>query len=306
MGNVVVDVMLKPEILDPQGQAVAGALPRLGLRPVHRRPPGQALRAHRRRRGHRRASRRRPRGGRDAAVQPGDRGRRLGAPGARRDRVKVGVVTFPGSLDDRDAARAVRSPAAPRRSPLWHGDADLHGVDAVVLPGGFSYGDYLRCGAIARFAPVMDALVPAAQRRPAGPRHLQRLPGPLRVAPAARRADPQRPPQVHLHRPAAARRERLDRLDLRLRGRGQEITIVLKNGEGGFVADERDAGRARGRGPGRLPLRRRQPQRLLPRHRGHHQRARQRRRPDAAPRARGRGRLRPARTDGLGRSSPPS
>ena len=76
--------------------------------------------------------------------------------------MKVGVVTFPGSLDDRDAARAVRAVGA-EAVTLWHGDADLKGVDAVVLPGGFSYGDYLRCGAIARFAPVMDALIPAAQ-----------------------------------------------------------------------------------------------------------------------------------------------
>ncbi|HEX9065074.1 MAG TPA: phosphoribosylformylglycinamidine synthase subunit PurQ [Streptosporangiaceae bacterium] len=76
--------------------------------------------------------------------------------------VRVGVVTFPGSLDDADAARAVaRAGGTP--VPLWHGDRDLRGVDAVILPGGFSYGDYLRCGAIARFAPVMDELVPAAQ-----------------------------------------------------------------------------------------------------------------------------------------------
>ena len=81
--------------------------------------------------------------------------------------MKVGVVTFPGSLDDRDAARAVRAVGA-EAVTLWHGDADLKGVDAVILPGGFSYGDYLRCGAIARFAPVMDALVPAAAGRPAG------------------------------------------------------------------------------------------------------------------------------------------
>ncbi len=67
---------------------------------------------------------------------------------------RIGVVTFPGSLDDQDAARAVRIAGAEAVS-LWHGDADLKGVDAVVLPGGFSYGDYLRCGAIARFAPVM-------------------------------------------------------------------------------------------------------------------------------------------------------
>src|SRR6266481_7601639 len=80
-----------------------------------------------------------------------------GPPGSAR----VGVVTFPGSLDDRDACRAVRL-AGGEPVPLWHGDADLHGVDAVVLPGGFSYGDYLRCGAIARFAPVMAELIPAA------------------------------------------------------------------------------------------------------------------------------------------------
>lgn len=74
---------------------------------------------------------------------------------------KVGVVTFPGTLDDRDAARAVRLAGATAVS-LWHADADLHGVDAVVLPGGFSYGDYLRAGAISRFAPVMTSIVEAA------------------------------------------------------------------------------------------------------------------------------------------------
>jgi phosphoribosylformylglycinamidine synthase len=73
----------------------------------------------------------------------------------------VGVVTFPGSLDDRDASRAVRAAGA-TAVPLWHGEADLHGVDAVVLPGGFSYGDYLRGGAIARFSPVVGEVVRAA------------------------------------------------------------------------------------------------------------------------------------------------
>jgi phosphoribosylformylglycinamidine synthase subunit PurQ / glutaminase len=75
--------------------------------------------------------------------------------------ISVGVVTFPGSLDDRDAARAVTA-AGVEAVPLWHGDADLHGVDAVVLPGGFSYGDYLRGGAIARFSPVVSQIVAAA------------------------------------------------------------------------------------------------------------------------------------------------
>jgi phosphoribosylformylglycinamidine synthase len=74
---------------------------------------------------------------------------------------RIGVVTFPGSLDDVDALRAVRLAGA-EPVALWHGDHDLQGVDAVVLPGGFSYGDYLRCGAIARFAPVMSEVVEAA------------------------------------------------------------------------------------------------------------------------------------------------
>jgi phosphoribosylformylglycinamidine synthase I len=74
---------------------------------------------------------------------------------------RIGVITFPGTLDDVDAARAVRLTGAEAVS-LWHADADLRGVDAVVVPGGFSYGDYLRAGAIARFAPVMGELVRAA------------------------------------------------------------------------------------------------------------------------------------------------
>ncbi|MFN8214755.1 MAG: phosphoribosylformylglycinamidine synthase subunit PurQ [Candidatus Nanopelagicales bacterium] len=76
--------------------------------------------------------------------------------------MRVGVVTFPGTLDDVDAARAVQY-AGGEAVALWHGDHDLRGVDAVVLPGGFSYGDYLRAGAIARFAPVMSEVVSAAE-----------------------------------------------------------------------------------------------------------------------------------------------
>jgi phosphoribosylformylglycinamidine synthase subunit PurQ / glutaminase len=76
---------------------------------------------------------------------------------------RIGVITFPGTLDDVDAARAVRFVGAEPIS-LWHGDADLKGVEAVVVPGGFSYGDYLRAGAIARFAPVMGEVIAAANR----------------------------------------------------------------------------------------------------------------------------------------------
>ena len=74
---------------------------------------------------------------------------------------RVGIITFPGTLDDVDAARAVRRAGA-QAVNLWHADPDLKGVDAVVVPGGFSYGDYLRCGAIAKFAPVMKSVIEAA------------------------------------------------------------------------------------------------------------------------------------------------
>ena len=76
--------------------------------------------------------------------------------------MKVGVVTFPGTLDDVDAARAVRI-AGHEAVSLWHGDHSLAGVEAVILPGGFSYGDYLRCGAIARFSPIMTEVIAAAE-----------------------------------------------------------------------------------------------------------------------------------------------
>lgn len=77
--------------------------------------------------------------------------------------MKIGVVTFPGSLDDRDALRAVRAVGA-EPVALWHGEHELQGVDALVLPGGFSYGDYLRCGAIASLSPIMTEVVDAANK----------------------------------------------------------------------------------------------------------------------------------------------
>ncbi|MGD9954850.1 MAG: phosphoribosylformylglycinamidine synthase subunit PurQ [Candidatus Nanopelagicales bacterium] len=150
--------------------------------------------------------------------------------------MRIGVVTFPGSLDDQDAARAVRI-AGGEAVGLWHGDADLHGVDAVVLPGGFSYGDYLRCGAIARFAPVMGPLVDAANGglpvlgicngfQVLCESHL--LPG------ALVRND-------HLHficRDQKLRIESTSTAWTSSYAEGQEIVVPLKNGEGGYVADE--------------------------------------------------------------------
>lgn len=72
--------------------------------------------------------------------------------------MKWGVLVFPGSNDDRDTLYAIGEVLGYEARPIWHGESDLGSVDAVVLPGGFSYGDYLRCGAIARFARVMEPL----------------------------------------------------------------------------------------------------------------------------------------------------
>ena len=155
-------------------------------------------------------------------------------------------MTFPGSLDDRDAARAARIAGA-EAVPLWHGDSSLHGVDAVILPGGFSYGDYLRCGAIARFAPVMDSVVDGARDglpvlgicngfQVLCESHL--LPGALIrndhrkfvCKEQALRVENARTPWTAAYRS------------------GQEIVIPLKNGEGGFVADPRTLDELEGEG----------------------------------------------------------
>ncbi len=159
---------------------------------------------------------------------------------------RVGVITFPGSLDDIDAARAIQL-AGGISVALWHAEADLHGVDAVVLPGGFSYGDYLRCGAIAKFSPVMEKLVDAANGglpilgicngfQVLTESHL--LPG------ALTRND-------HLHFICRDQKLRIENnnsvwtSDFEI---GQEILIPLKNGEGGYVADEKTLDELEGEG----------------------------------------------------------
>jgi len=73
--------------------------------------------------------------------------------------VKWGIVTFPGSLDDRDSLYGLGTILGQQAVSLWHKDRDLKGVEAIVLPGGFSYGDYLRCGALARFSPIMQSVI---------------------------------------------------------------------------------------------------------------------------------------------------
>lgn len=148
---------------------------------------------------------------------------------------RVGIITFPGSLDDKDAARAVRLAGA-EPVALWHGDRDLRGVDAVVLPGGFSYGDYLRAGAIARFAPLMSEVVAAAGDglpvlgicngfQVLCESHL--LPGALL-------------PNAGLHFVCRDQRLRVENADTAWTSEyneGQELVIPVKNRDGRYTAD---------------------------------------------------------------------
>ncbi|WGT47774.1 phosphoribosylformylglycinamidine synthase subunit PurQ [Tessaracoccus lacteus] len=147
---------------------------------------------------------------------------------------RVGVVTFPGSLDDHDALRAVQLSGA-EAVPLWHGSDSIEGVDAIVLPGGFSYGDYLRCGAIARFSPVMGTVIDAAKKgmpvlgicngfQLLCEAHL--LPGAM-----IRNAG-----QKFICRDERLRVETIDTTWTCAFEKGQEITIALKNGEGNYQA----------------------------------------------------------------------
>jgi phosphoribosylformylglycinamidine synthase I len=160
--------------------------------------------------------------------------------------MKIGVVTFPGTLDDRDAQRAVRI-AGGTSVPLWHADANLHKVDAVVLPGGFSYGDYLRCGAIAAQAPVTEAIVKAANGglpvlgicngfQVLVESHL--LPGGLIRNEA----------QHFICRDQKLRVENINTPWTNQFELNQEITIPLKNGEGGYIATEETLKRLEGEG----------------------------------------------------------
>ena len=148
---------------------------------------------------------------------------------------RVGVVTFPGTLDDRDAARAVRLAGA-EPVALWHKDADLHEVDAVVIPGGFSYGDYLRCGAIARFSPVMDTVIDAANK---GLPVLGICNG-FQLLCEAHLLDGAMIRNVDQHFICRDERLRVESIDTTWTcgfTRGEEIVITLKNGEGNYQAD---------------------------------------------------------------------
>ena len=160
--------------------------------------------------------------------------------------MRIGIVTFPGSLDDTDAQRAVRL-AGGDAVALWHGDHDLGGVDAVILPGGFSYGDYLRCGAIARFAPVMTEVVEAGR---GGMPVLGICNGfqilcETHLLPGALIRNDHR---TFICRDQVLRVENASTAWTSSYRKGQEILIPLKNGEGGFVADTDTLDRLEGEG----------------------------------------------------------
>jgi len=160
--------------------------------------------------------------------------------------MRVGVITFPGSLDDRDAQRAIRLAGA-EPVALWHGEHDLKKVDAIVLPGGFSYGDYLRCGAIASHSPIMAEVIDAANKgmpvlgicngfQMLVEAHL--LPGGL----------------IRNDHGRFVRRDQMIRVENNRTDwthefdESEEIVIPLKNGEGGYIADAATLARLEGEG----------------------------------------------------------
>ena len=160
--------------------------------------------------------------------------------------MRIGVVTFPGSLDDRDAARAVSIVGA-EPVMLWHADHDLRGVDAIILPGGFSYGDYLRAGAIAAISPIMREVIDAAN----GGMPVLGICNGFQVL-----------VEAHLLPGGLIRNDcqQFIRRDQRIRvennttawtsdfAAGQEITIPLKNADGGYIANEETLKRLEGEG----------------------------------------------------------
>ncbi|OZM84165.1 phosphoribosylformylglycinamidine synthase subunit PurQ [Pseudonocardia sp. MH-G8] len=160
--------------------------------------------------------------------------------------MRIGVITFPGTLDDVDAARAVRY-AGGEPVSLWHGDHDLHGVDAIVVPGGFSYGDYLRAGAIASIAPIMTEVVAAAGR---GVPVLGICNG-FQILCEAGLLPGAMVRNAGLHFICRDQRLRVDSVTTAWTSgleAGQEILVPIKNIEGRFVADAETIARLEGDG----------------------------------------------------------
>jgi phosphoribosylformylglycinamidine synthase I len=160
--------------------------------------------------------------------------------------MKIGVITFPGSLDDRDAQRAIaRAGADP--VALWHGEHDLKGVDAIVLPGGFSYGDYLRAGAIAAKAPIMAEVIDAANKgMPVlGICNGFQMLAEARLVPGAHTRNAH---QQFIRRDQKLRVESIATDWTNGYELGQEIVVPLKNADGRFIADAETIKRIEGNG----------------------------------------------------------
>ena len=160
--------------------------------------------------------------------------------------MKIGVVTFPGTLDDRDAQRAVRL-AGGEPVALWHADTNLHSVDAVILPGGFSFGDYLRCGAIAAQAPVMESIIDAAN----GGLPVLGICNGFQVLVESHLLPGGLIRNEHQHFVCRDQKLIVENVDTAWTNGfklGQEITIPLKNGEGGYIADDETLRRLEGDG----------------------------------------------------------
>ncbi|GAA0199662.1 phosphoribosylformylglycinamidine synthase subunit PurQ [Glutamicibacter creatinolyticus] len=160
-------------------------------------------------------------------------------PSAELSGARIGVVTFPGTLDDRDAARAVRAAGA-QAVPLWHADTSLGEVDAVIIPGGFSYGDYLRAGAISRFAPMMDKIVDAANSEAKLP--VLGICNGFQILTEAHLLPGSMIKNDHLKFICRDQVLRVENNQTAWTGeyeQGEEITIVLKNQDGQYVADEK-------------------------------------------------------------------
>ena len=148
--------------------------------------------------------------------------------------MKIGVITYPGTLDDRDAQRAIRL-AGGTPVPLWHADSDIKKVDAVVLPGGFSYGDYLRCGAIAAQAPATQEVVRlAAQGLP-----VLGICNGFQILVESRLLPGGLIRNEHQHFVCRDQRIKVENNNTawtNLFEQDEEITIPLKNAEGGYIA----------------------------------------------------------------------
>jgi phosphoribosylformylglycinamidine synthase len=160
--------------------------------------------------------------------------------------VRVGVVTFPGTLDDRDALRAVRI-AGGTGVQLWHGDHDLLDVDAVIIPGGFSYGDYLRAGAISRFAPLMEQITAAAS---GGSLPVLGICNGFQVLTEAHLLPGSMVKNNHLHFLCKDQRLKIENSSTAWTSayeKDSEIVVPLKNQDGQFVADERTLDELEGR-----------------------------------------------------------